>query len=137
MIGMLRHVFDELRRQYDEWTLFAVLQRRRKAVRHWDLVVAAPWLPDDSRSTDLEMILAKLDEVSTLDDRMDVGIILRLRDPIDVADAAAELLGGRPIDHPVGLVRRKNFDFRGRTLRRGHIWAANLPTAAAAAVPAA
>ena len=136
MIGKLRHLFESLRQEHGEWTLFAVLQRPRRAVRHWDLVMAAPWLPNDSRSTDLGMMFEKLDEVSTTQEQADIGIVLRLRDPADIADAAAELLNGRPIDHPVGLVRRRNFDFRGQSLRRGYVWAAN-PPVPVAAVPAA
>ena len=135
MIGKLRHVFDSLRREHGEWTLFAVLERPRRAVAHWDLVVAAPWLPFTTKPDDLEMILEKLNEVTTPWERMDFGIILIVREPAAIEAAARSLLDGRPIEHPVGLVRRRNFAFGGRLLRRGYVWAANPPKPAA--VPAA
>ena len=42
---------------------------------------------------------------------------------------AAQVVRDRPIDHPVGLIRRKGFDLSGRYFRRGYVWAANRPTA--------
>jgi hypothetical protein len=137
MIRHLRHVFESLRREHGEWSLFAVLQRPRRAVSHWDIVVAAPWLPYNTKLDDLKMIFAKLDEVTTPLERLDLGIVLILRERSDIAGAAESLLDGRSIDHPVGLVLRKNFDFRGQRLRRGYIWAANPALIAPPAVPAA
>jgi hypothetical protein len=132
MIGKLRHVFDSLRREHGEWDLFAVLERPRRAVRQWDLVVAAPWLPYNTKLDDLTMIMGKLDEVTTIREREDFGTVRVLREPAAIEAAARSLLDGRSIDHPVGLVRRKHFAFGGRLLRRGYVWAANVPEPAAA-----
>ena len=135
MMGRLRHLFDALRRRRGEWTLFAVMYRGRRELRPWDLIVAAPWFSDAHRTRDRGEIVETLREVSSIHEMADLGMVLMLIDPADVETAARTLLNGRTIDHPIGLVRRKNFTFGGQLLRRGYIWAANLPEPAA--VPAA
>ncbi len=131
MIGRLRHVFESLRQRKGEWTLFAVLQRTWRQGSDWDLVLSAPWLPAATRMQNRGLISDTLREVSTPHEMTELNIVLLLTDPADVAAAAGSLLNGRAIAHPIGLVRRKRFDFRGQTLRRGYVWAANLPTVAA------
>ena len=133
MIGKFRHVFDSLRQEHGEWTLFAVLQRPWRAASHWGVVAAAAWLPQ-GRLRDLDVILGKLNAVSTPEERTDLGLIRLLHRPADITAAINVLLNGRAIDRPVGLVRRKNLDFMGRRLHRAYVWAAN-PSPTAASLP--
>jgi hypothetical protein len=137
MTGVLRHVFEALRVRRGEWTLFAVLYRGRRELEPWDIMVAAPWITDSQRLQATGEILGVLREVATPKELNDLGMVVRLTSPDQVATAARELLNGRSIDHPVGLVRRKNFVFSGQSLRRAYIWAVNLPEPTAAATPAA
>ena len=139
MIGHMRHLFGVLRERRGEWTLFAVLRRPRPALRPWAVVAAAPWLAGLKPFEDMRLILDTLDEAASPAEVAEVGGVFILTDPAEIVAAAQTLLAGRPIDSPVGLVRRSHFDFRSRAIRRGYVWAANLPvaSAAAAAAPAA
>ncbi len=133
MMGHMRHLFNALRRRHGEWTLFAVLRRPRKVSGRWNLVVAARWLIKSRLFDDMRLILDALHEVAAPEGMSEIGGVFIFSEPDQVADAADVLLNGRSIQRPVGLVRRKNFYFRDRSVSRGYIWAANLPTPASAA----
>ncbi len=132
MMGHYRHLFNALRGRHGEWTLFAVLRRPRKCLGRWNVVVAAPWMPQARMFDDTRLILATLHEVATPQQVFDSGAFI-LTNPDQIAATAGQLLAGRPIDRPVGRVRRRDVDFHGLAYSRGYVWAANLP----AAVPAA
>lgn len=134
MMGHLRHVFNALRDRRGEWTLFAVLKRPRRELARWNVVMAAPWMPTRSFD-DTRLFLGTFHEVAAPEESRELGGVFIFHDSAQIAGAAATLLAGRAIEQPVGRVRRTNFSFRSRSISRGYVWAANLPTAAA--VPAA
>ena len=137
MRGGLWRTFRALERQRGEWTLFAALLRPAGTVRPWHVAVAAPWLVENGSFDNMRLVLDTLGECLPTGGLSKLGSVLILVEPADVAAALRSLTVGRILPPlPRGTVLR-NFGFRGRTYRRGYVWAASLPAASVAPVTAA